>query len=65
MDNKLFNKAVDALNEFMASQNARLFDPPTKELSQIDDEYVYLANNAISFGKYKIATAEFIPEGEE
>lgn len=65
MDRKLFNKALDALNEFMISQDAHIYDAPTMECSRNDDEYVYLSNRINSFGKYQIATGKFIPDSEE
>lgn len=65
MDRKLFNKALDALNEFMNSQDAHIYDAPTMECSSNDEEYVYLGNATNSFGKYEIATGKFIPDSEE
>lgn len=65
MDKKLFNKALDALNEFMNAQEAHIYDAPTHECSSIDDEYVYLSNRINSFGKYQIATGKFISDSEE
>ena len=66
MNEKLFNKAVDAMNEYMAAHEAYIFNQPTKELSSKDDEYVYLSNGIDhSLGKYEIATGLFIPDDGE
>ncbi len=65
MKQTIFNKAVDALNEYMASQGAYVFDPPTMGLSKIDDEYVCLNSQANFYGRYEIATGRFIANDDE
>lgn len=65
MDKKLFNKALDALNEFMNAQNAHIYDAPTPDCLSIDEEYVYLGNSNNSFGKYEITTGKFTPDRKE
>ena len=62
MDKKLFNKALDAMNEYMTDQGAHIFDLPTEEFSSMDQKYVYLANWSTTFGKYVIASGAFIPD---
>lgn len=65
MKNSIFNKAIDALNEYMASEGAYTFDTPTKEFSSMDDEYVYLGCSTNIYGKYEIASGRFIPDSKE
>lgn len=65
MKSQIFEKAVRALNEYLAERGAHIYDAPNKEISQIDEEYVYLANHSNSFGKYEIATGRIIMEDEE
>lgn len=36
MDKEFFNKALDALNEYMTAQGAHIFDSPTEEFSSMD-----------------------------
>jgi len=62
MDKKLFNKALDAMNEYMTVQGAYIFDSPTEEFSSMDQKYVYLANWSTTFGKYEKASGAFIPD---
>ncbi len=65
MKQEIFNRALDALNEFMLSHGAAIFEPPTIDLSETDGEFVYLNNRSASFGKYEIETGEFISADEE
>ena len=63
MDEKLFNKALDAFNEYMAAHDAHIFNQPTREFSSTDKKYVYLGNGIdYSLGKYVIASGAFIPD---
>jgi hypothetical protein len=59
----IFEKAVEAYNEYMAGHNAYLFNGPEADVSEMDEEYVYLANrNSGSLAKYEIATGEIVEE---
>lgn len=58
----IFEKAVEAYNEYMADRNAYLFNGPEADVSEIDEEYVYLANHSGLLVKYEIATGDIVDE---
>lgn len=62
---QVFEKAVRALAEYHAEKGSNMYIEQSKELSEIDEEYVYLANSVTSLGKYEISTGRIIMEDEE
>lgn len=58
MDDSIFDAACQAYSEYMAEHGGYLSCEPIKAMSEIDDKFVYLANNSGLLGMYEIATGE-------
>lgn len=61
---QIFGKAVRALNDYLSEKGGYIYNEPSKKLSELDEEYVYLANSVTSFGKYEISTGRIIMKEE-
>ncbi len=58
MDDSIFYAASQAYSEYMEKHGWHLFCEPIQMMSEIDDKFVYLANNSSLLAMYEIATGE-------
>lgn len=58
MKTDIFEAAAQAYTEYLAEHGGYIHCEPIKAMSEIDDEYVYLANNSGFLCMYEIATGK-------